>query len=341
MSGKSGGCNINGMRHRNRGGRVGFKERITNTDLGIYRNLWLKEMAVHGSTVSTVNTFKWATEPFIRWATAQSINSPGEITENDLTTYQIWLYEYRKSNGQPLSSISQRIRISALKRFFLWLHEKGRVKSNPTKRLQLMKQHCRALPRTLKRDEVQRLISLPNILDPLGLRDRAIIEMFYATGIRRTELVNLMITDVDLEDETVWVRNGKGGKNRMLPLANTTARWIRAYLLKSRPKLAINPSETSLFITGYGAPYNPGSLGNWMRRMMNRAGIVKQGSCHLLRHSCATHMLENGADLCSIQKLLGHSRLDTTQIYTEVSIKHLRMVYQASHPSAAKGKKYI
>jgi integrase/recombinase XerD len=122
----------------------------------------------------------------------------------------------------------------------------------------------------------------------------------------------------------------------MLPLANTTVRWLNAYLIRSRPRLAVDQRENAFFITGYGTRFNPNYLGNWMRRLMTKAGIRKPGACHLFRHSCATHMLENGADLRCIQQLLGHSRLDTTQIYTEVTIRHLRMVYNATHPSVRK-----
>ncbi len=191
----------------------------------------------------------------------------------------------------------------------------------------------RALPKTLSRKEISKLLSQPNAIDPLGLRDRAILELLYATGMRRMELVNLDIEDLDLYSASVLIRQGKGGKDRVLPLGHLTIRWLRAYLKRSRPKLVVNSDEKAAFITGYGTRYNPNSLGNWMRKTMQEVGIVKQGACHLLRHSCATHMLENGADLRCIQQLLGHSRLDTTQIYTEISITHLRTIYNATHPS--------
>jgi integrase/recombinase XerD len=270
----------------------------------------------------------------MQWAHEHSIDCPLKFTEEDMKTFRTWLFEYRKSDGEPLSPTSQRTRIGALKRFFQWLLEQGHTTTNPAKKLRLPKRTVRALPRTLSRSEIRRLMAQPNILDPLGLRNRAILELFYATGLRRMELVGLDVDDLDLSSGSLMIREGKGGKDRILPLATNTIRWLAAYLRRSRPKLAVDPNEKAAFISGYGSRFNMNYIGNWMRRTMERAGISKEGSCHLLRHSCATHMLENGADLRCIQQLLGHSRLDTTQIYTDISIRHLRMVYNSTHPSA-------
>lgn len=336
MAGKSGIPNVAGMRLRNKGGRKRVKSPTTETPLIRIRDLWLKEIAIQGYAASTVSTSKWAIEPFIQWAENHPFRHPEEITEPELRLYQAWLHDYRKPDGAPLSSATQRARIGALKRFFQWLLDRGEISYNPAGKLHLPKRPYRSLPHTLNRKEVLRLFAQPNFLDPLGLRDRTILELLYATGIRRTELVNLDREDVELDRASIWIRQGKGGKDRVLPLANTTVRWLNAYLRRSRPRLAVDQDENAFFITGYGTRFNPNYLGNWMRRLMTKAGITKPGACHLFRHSCATHMLENGADLRCIQQLLGHSRLDTTQIYTEVTIRHLRMVYNATHPSVRK-----
>lgn len=322
------------MRRRNKGGRQFSRKPKRETSLTRFRDLWLKEIAEEGYAKSTVSTSKWGIEPFMQWSHEQSIDCPREFAEDHLKSFRTWLFEYRKSDGSPLSPTSQRTRIGALKRFFQWMLEQGYTTMNPAKKLRLPKRTVRSLPRTLSRREVGNLLSQPNILDPLGLRDRAILELFYATGMRRMELVQLNMEDLDLPSASIMIREGKGGKDRVLPLASTTIRWLNAYLQRSRPKLAVEPGEKAAFISGYGTRFNINYLGNWMRRTMSRAGITKEGSCHLLRHSCATHMLENGADLRCIQQLLGHSRLDTTQIYTDISIRHLRMVYNSTHPSA-------
>ena len=178
------------------------------------------------------------------------------------------------------------------------------------------------------------LLNLPDVTDVLGLRDRCILELFYATGIRRSELVRVDVEDINRDTGVLMVRKGKGGKDRVVPVGERVLSWLDRYLEDSRPLLLLHLDEHALFLTGYGERFNPMSVGNWVRRMLDQIGVKKEGSCHLLRHSCATHMLENGADIRFIQQLLGHARLDTTQIYTEVGILQLREVHARTHPNA-------
>ena len=173
---------------------------------------------------------------------------------------------------------------------------------------------------------------MPDVSDPLGIRDRAILETLYGSGLRRRELVNLDLGDVDRVRGVVLVRRGKGGKDRFAPMGAQALAWIERYLAECRPLLEVSASETALFLSGYGGRFTPGALGNWVRRTINEAQIGKAGSCHLFRHACATHLLEGGADLRMIQELLGHARLDTPQIYTAVSIAQLREVHARCHP---------
>lgn len=301
---------------------------------------WLKDIELMGYSASTQNSYYWGLKSFLTWVQRQEIRNPNEVSQEELDTYQNWLFDYRKVNGEQLSAATRRTRLGALKRFFLWLLEQGHIETNPTNKLRLPKRQHRALPKVLSRREISKLMSLPKIHDHLGLRNRAILELFYATGMRRIELVNLDVDDLDLSSASVLIRQGKGGKDRILPLASLTIRWLAAYFQRSRPKLLLDQNEKAAFISGYGSRFNPNYLGNWVGLTIRQAGIQKQGACHLLRHSCATHMLENGADLRCIQQLLGHSRLDTTQIYTEISIRHLRTVYNATHPSSRPHSQY-
>jgi integrase/recombinase XerD len=140
------------------------------------------------------------------------------------------------------------------------------------------------------------------------------------------------VTDLDRALGTVWVRQGKGGKDRVVPLGGHAAHWLERYLAECRPRLEVSAREHALFLTGYGERLSAGYLGTLVRKALVAVGVVRAGSCHLLRHSCATHMLENGADIRFIQQLLGHERLDTTQIYTAVSIAQLREVHARTHP---------
>jgi RHS repeat-associated protein len=204
--------------------------------------------------------------------------------------------------------------------------------ANPAADLDLPRKQARNLPKSLSEAEITRLLELPDLSSPFGLRDRVILELFYATGIRRAEMADLDLSDFDLSLQTLHVRRGKGGKDRILPVGARAAEWLNRYLAEVRPLLAHLPAETSLFLSGYGTRLTKAFLGTWVSGMMKRAHVSKPGSCHLFRHSCATHMLEGGADIRYIQAMLGHARLDTTQIYTHVSIRTLQDVHARTHP---------
>lgn len=182
--------------------------------------------------------------------------------------------------------------------------------------------------------EVERLLAIPNITDPLGVRDRAILELFYSCGLRRTELCRLEMSDLNGEQRTVHVRLGKGKKDRIVPVGLSAVFWLGRYLKEVRPLLCLDTRTQTLFLTGYGEAFNPDVLSRMVSGWLKQAGLKRKGCCHVLRHSCATRMLENGADIRFIQQLLGHAKLDTTAIYTEVSIKQLQEVHARCHPSA-------
>lgn len=145
-------------------------------------------------------------------------------------------------------------------------------------------------------EELEVIFNLPDCSDAPGIRDRAILETFYATGIRRSELVGLDVGDLETRLRQLHVRKGKGGRGRLVPIGDRALHWLQAYLQCSRPKLILNLEEPALFLAGYGDRLSAGYVGNWVSRMLKSAGIQRPGSCHLFRHSCATHMLENGAD---------------------------------------------
>jgi len=166
-----------------------------------------------------------------------------------------------------------------------------------------------------------------------GLRDRALLETFYATGIRRMELANLAITDLDLAGGIARIVQGKGRKDRLVPLGDRAADWIRRYLADGRPALRPAPETAQLFLHDGGGPLTRASLTIRVRKLLRAAGIAKPGSCHLFRHTVATHLLEAGCDVRLIQELLGHAKLDTTSIYTHVAIAQLQAAHAAFHPA--------
>jgi integrase/recombinase XerD len=337
MPGPKGYRNVQGMRGRRKGGKAAETPPPSRDPLGLSSlvDQWLQTLETKGYAEQTLSTNTWALKTFLGWAAERDLDRPEQIHKPMLESYQRWLYRYRKPNGEPLGITTQRARLGALQRFFAWLCRQNLLHANPAADLELPRKRPRNLPKALSLDEVNDLLNLPDIRDPLGIRDRAMLEVFYATGLRRSELVNLDHEDLERSLGVLRIRKGKGDRSRMVPLGSRALLWICRYLDEVRPMLASNLNEHALFLSGYGERFSASYVGNWVRKQMNKAEIGRTGSCHLLRHSCATHMLEGGADIKIIQQLLGHARLDTTQIYTEVGIQTLREVHGRTHPSCA------
>ena len=201
--------------------------------------------------------------------------------------------------------------------FFKWLAKHNVLPSNPASELELPRLE-RRLPRAvLSIAEAERVLAVPDVDDPLGLRDRAILETLYSTGMRRKELAGLRLYDFDPERGTMLIRLGKGHKDRMVPVGQRAIRWIDVYLCDARPKLVTPPDEGALFVSHTGEAMIPNRLTELVRDHVNASGVNKKGSCHLFRHTMATLMLEGGADIRFIQEMLGRAELSTTQLYTQ------------------------
>jgi integrase/recombinase XerD len=193
----------------------------------------------------------------------------------------------------------------------------------------------RRLPEaTLSIPEMALLLAQPDVSRPLGLRDRAVLEVFYSCALRRQELIELTVRDVDFDRGTVFVRCGKGAKDRYVPVGERALFWLRLYLDLARPRSSATRDGGQLFLSSVGTPICSDWLSRRVRRYLNAAGIDKKGSCHLLRHTVATLMLEGGADIRYVAEMLGHTRLETTQRYTRVSIDRPRAVHAQTHPAA-------
>jgi integrase/recombinase XerD len=274
-----------------------------------------------------------ALRQFLGWCEGLAYSDPAGVTRARLEAYQLFLFHYRSPRGgKALAINTQLARLGCIRRFFAWLCRDGILPANPASDLDLPRKQARSLPKSLSPDEIDRLLALPDTASPFGLRDRTILELFYSTGVRRTEMTRLEIGDYDPHARTLLVRRGKGGKSRLLPVGGHAAAWLDHYLSEARPLIAFLPAETGLFLSGYGSAFTPAYLGTWVAKQMKRVGITKPGASHLFRHSCATHMHENGADIRHVQEMLGHARLDTTQIYTHVNIKALQEVHARCHP---------
>jgi len=274
-------------------------------------------------------------EDFATWCDERGLESLREITEEQLESYRRHVSRLKRRDGKPLSSRTQRNRLVPLKSFFRWLRKTRAIGSNPMADFDMPRQEKR-LPRAiLSEDETQALLETADPRSVKGLRDRAILELLYSTGLRRAEVAALEISDVDAQRGLVSVRRGKGLKDRMSPIAESTLEWVARYLEESRPKLLVEDSPARvLFLNDHGHAWQLKYLSTLVKHAVLKAGVGKSGGCHLLRHACATHMLENGADIRHVQEQLGHASLQTTQVYAQVSLVKLKQAHAKSHPTA-------
>jgi integrase/recombinase XerD len=257
-----------------------------------------------------------------------------EITRPILERYQRHLFYYRKKNGEPLSFRSQHSRLVPLRVWFKWMTRQNYILHNPASEIDLPRLG-RTLPKNiLSPHEVELVMMQPNLADVTGLRDRAILEVLYSCGLRRLEVVNLKLYDLQLDRGLVVVRQGKGKKDRYVPIGERATAWLQKYIAEARVQLAIEPDDMTVFLTAQGEPFSRDHLTWTVRTHIVAAQAGKVGACHLLRHTMATHMHENGADIRHIQAILGHEDIKTTQIYTHVAIRALQQVHAATHPAA-------
>ncbi len=294
---------------------------------------YLESLRVRNYSVRTIAGREHHLREFISWAEERGLARPAEVTKPTLERYQRYLFHYRKKNGQPLSFRSQNGCLVPVRALFKWLCRQNLLLANPAADLELPRAEARLPRHVLTAGEAERVLAVPDVSGILGLRDRAMLETLYSTGMRRMELLGLKLYDLDAERGTVMVRQGKGKKDRMVPLGERAFAWIHRYLDEARPKLALSPDAGRVFLTNVGLEFEPNRLTQLVRDTIDAAQIGKTGSCHLFRHTCATLMLEGGADIRFIQQLLGHAKLETTQIYTQVSIRQLKQVHTATHPA--------
>jgi len=305
-----------------------------NDSITAWMHRFLEYLRSHGYSERTVENRLTYLSFFIRWADARSLVYPQEVTRPALERYQRHLFHLRKPNGRPLSFRAQRCRLVPIRALFSWLTRQNVLLANPASELELPKMEKR-LPRGfLTAAEAERVLAQPDIHDNIGLRDRAILEVFYSTGIRRQEMCRLAVVEIDFERHTLFVREGKGRKDRMIPIGERALAWVLKYLDGVRPQLVLGDDDGTLFLTENGESITPNRMTQLVRDHIASAEIGKTGSCHVFRHTMATLMLEGGADIRFIQQMLGHASLETTQIYTQVSIRQLMKIHAATHPAA-------
>jgi len=267
------------------------------------------------------------------------VDTPARVTRDVIVSYQRWLHEYRKRTGGPLRVSSQHGRLVAVRGLFRWLVKQRELRVDPAAALELPRMTAQRLPQPLTDAEIARVLAQPDLTKPTGLRDRALLETAYSTGLRRMELIRLRSHELDLARGVCMIREGKGQKDRVVPIGERAADWVLKYLDEARPALVAGPDDEGVvFLTRTGRPFHPNHCSRLVREHVVAAGVRKRGACHLLRHTMATGMLEHGADVRVIQEILGHARLTTTQLYTRVSIRLLKTVHTATHPAATRGR---
>ncbi|MCD6417426.1 tyrosine recombinase XerC [bacterium] len=262
---------------------------------------------------------------FLRTEFPEGISDPKNI---DIIVLQAFIAGLM-SGGYSVHSVHTKV--SALRSFFKFLFSRGAVDVNPARLLRLPRLP-KKLPSFLDFAQINGALELPDTSKPAGMRDRAIMELLYATGMRRNELVNLNLEDIDLKNGQVKVF-GKGSKERIVPFGSAARAALEEYLSVARPKMVKSSDERALFVSKYGKRLSPLSVNNIVRKYLSQVTDGKR-SPHTLRHTFATHLLEMGADISSVKELLGHSSIGTTQIYTHTTIEFLRDVYRRAHPKS-------
>lgn len=299
---------------------------------------YLIAMAARGQAPLTVELKRVHLARFLHWARDDGgITNIDEITAPLLERFRQSVFHSRKRDGRPLALCTQHQRLVPLRSFCRWLTKFQYLAADPALDFELPRVPLPLPAHVPTPNQVERLIRSCDIGTRSGLRDRAALELFYSSGLRRQELAGLTLLDLDLDLGVVFVRLGKGGKSRYVPMGRRAAHWVRRYLHEVRPFLTGSESTETVFLGDTGQPYVRHRLSDLVRRRMTRAGLTQRGACHLLRHAMATHMLHNGADVRHLQAILGHADLGTTARYTQVSIRDLQRVHARTHPSEVAG----
>ena len=279
-----------------------------------------------GLSENTIASYGIDLKLFLEYLRENEIPSFKQVNKEVIVNYM----QSEKNNNKANSSILRSV--SSLRKFFQYLAHEKIIEKDPMFLIDTPKQK-QHLPQVLTKEEVEKLLHSPNTGQVLGLRDRAMLELMYATGLRISEIINLKLEDLHLTMGTLQTL-GKGHKERIVPVGDEAIKWINRYLEEARPKLLKQKRSNYLFLNFHGNNLTRQGVWKNLKAEVRKAGIQKNITPHTLRHSFATHILENGADLRIVQELLGHADISTTQIYTHLSNKQLADIYNRAHPRA-------
>ena len=277
-----------------------------------------------GASPNTLDAYSRDLLNFVDFAEGQRLANPGDINSNHILG---WMKSLRDSG---LSARTTARKLSALRSFFRFLVEEHNLDSTPLAVINNPRIGS-YLPRVLSVSEVNALLEQPDVTRPIGLRDRGLLEVTYACGLRASEAVGLKLNQVDIKVGYVRII-GKGNKERIVPMGEIAIEWLTRYLKSGRPRLLGKRASYFVFVARAGRPVTRQRFWQLIKQYSRSAGIDRDISPHVLRHSFATHLLERGADLRAVQMLLGHADISTTQIYTHLDIEHLRTIHRKYHP---------
>lgn len=276
-------------------------------------------------SANTVSSYKNDLSSFIRFLEEHKINDPSQIESRLIVIF------FTNLEKVGLTSSSAARYFSSLKGFLNYLFANSYIKNNPIEKVSPPKL-AKNLPGVLSFAEIEKILSIPNTAETLGIRDKTILEVFYACGLRISELISLKLSDLFLNEDMIRVF-GKGSKERVVPIGSSAINWIQEYLSKSRPLLQKKmKSENYLFLNSRGSKLSRMGVWKIVDKYIKSSGIEKDAHPHTFRHSFATHLIEGGADLRSVQEMLGHADISTTQIYTHIDREYIKQVHKQFHP---------
>ena len=282
-------------------------------------HLWLED----GLSKNTLNSYRFDLELFTEWLTKSLKKNILDVSQADIQQYLS--FKFPTSKARSISRL-----LATLRRLFRYLLRENKIKNDPT--LEIMSPKIpKSLPKSLSEEEVEALLNAPNVKTISGLRDKAMLELLYACGLRVSELVNILLTELSMTDGIIRI-TGKGSKTRLVPMGEEAVDWIKKYINESRNNILNKKTSKYLFITIRGSGMTRQAFWYLIKRYSIIAEIKKPISPHILRHAFATHLINHGADIRVVQMLLGHSDISTTQIYTHVARERLKKIHESHHP---------
>jgi integrase/recombinase XerD len=293
---------------------------------------FLGYLQIRNYSPRTVSDYGYNLGSFFRFLEQKAIADVQGITTATLTDFQRWFYYQPTKRGQARGVVNQNLVLATVKSFFRFLKNEGFIHGNPAEAVEYAREP-RSLPRNvLTPKEANRIIDSIDTTTALGYRDRTILEVFYATGVRNQELRNLTVADANLEEELLRVNGGKGGHDRVVPLSRVACKFLETYLKGIRPQLVGGKATDKLFVSFRGNPIDGHTVGDVVKKYARLASVKKHVTPHVWRHTCATHLVKNEANLRHVQDILGHRSLHTTERYLSLTITDLKEAHRKFHP---------